>query len=186
MMLVEVGTIQSPVAGWRFPSSISSAFLNTFQLFLVKTTWHPLSHSCLMDMRDEWARPGTICASVAASPSPGKFKLPVWVDYITSLSGKVMFNGTSAGLLLHIGTLGSKKWAVAPESAIASVVPRVMLAQFVGVGMEVLSQSEIGLVDAVASSDWCLAEEQLLVTTVLSSSSPSSGYRLLLLFLGIG
>lgn len=72
-----VGTIQSPVAGWRFPTNINSALRNTLQSDLVKRTWHPLSQSCLMESSDEWASPGTIWATVAASPSPGRLRFPI-------------------------------------------------------------------------------------------------------------
>eukprot|EP00956_Cyclotella_meneghiniana_P034213 scaffold102491_cov20-Cyclotella_meneghiniana.AAC.1 len=83
-------------------------------------TWHPLSHSCLIEMSDECARPGTMCAWVASSPRPGKLRLPMCVEWITSPSGKVIFSGLSALRLLAIGTFGRRKCAVAPESAIAS------------------------------------------------------------------
>ena len=76
-------------------------------------------------MRDECAKPGTICAWVAASPRPGKLRLPMCVDCIVSPSGSVMLSGCSALRLFSIGTLGSRKCAVAPESAIASFVPTV-------------------------------------------------------------
>jgi hypothetical protein len=49
---------------------------------------------------------------------------------------------------------------------------------------ELLSKNELDWVDAAASSDLCLFNEQLLVMTVLLSSS--CGYRLLLLSLGVG
>ena len=37
-LLVLVGTIHRPVAGWRRPSSISSALRNTLHVFFVKIT----------------------------------------------------------------------------------------------------------------------------------------------------
>ena len=88
-----VGTIQSPVAGCRFPTSMSSALRKTLQSFLVKRTWQPLLHSCLMERREECARPGMTWASVAAFPRPGRLRLPTWVDWITSPSGRLIING---------------------------------------------------------------------------------------------
>ena len=80
MCCVLVGTIQSPVAGWRLPASMSSVLHKTLQSFFVKTTWHPLSHSCSMDKRKEWARPGMMHARVVVLPRPGRSWLPMCVE----------------------------------------------------------------------------------------------------------
>ena len=143
-------------------------------------TWQPFSQSCFTDIRDECARPGTMCAWEAASPRPGRLRLPTWVDLMTSPSGRVMCRGFSAMRLLAMGTLGRRKWAVAPESMIASLLSRRRLMLWAQLLM--LSRDDSEDVDAVALSELWL---QLLVTTVLSSSS-STNWDTLLLTLGIG
>ncbi len=62
----------------------------------------------------------TTWVMVAASPRPGKLRLPTCVDCIISPSGKVIFNSVSALHLLIIWTCGRMKWAVASESAMVS------------------------------------------------------------------
>ena len=56
-------------------------------------TLHPESVNFLVDMRDEWERPGTICDSVTVFCSHGMSKLHVCVDCIIFPLGSVIFNG---------------------------------------------------------------------------------------------
>ena len=65
------------------------------------------------------ASPGTMCALVAASGRNGRFSLHVWVDFITSPSGRLMMSGTAAGLIPITGAPGRTKCPVAPASAMA-------------------------------------------------------------------
>ena len=55
---------------------------------------------------------------------------------MTSPSGRVIFSGCAALRLLLMVTLGRRKCAVAPESAIASLVPRVMLIELAWAAQE--------------------------------------------------
>jgi hypothetical protein len=145
---------------------------------LVKITWHPWSHSCFMEIRDECARPGTMWASVALSGKSGKSKFPICVYLMVSPSGSVMVREFVADRLLLSRTWGNKKCAVAPESAIAVLPSRSKLTESVeklsSLPSRELSSSELesDAVDAVASSDLGV---RLLVMTVLSSSSSSGG-----------
>jgi hypothetical protein len=70
-------------------------------------------------------------------------------------------------------TLGRRKCAVAPESAIASLVPRVILAELAWEAQEnVLGDGLEVWVDMVSAVEgWCGQWEQLLVMIVISSSS---------------
>jgi hypothetical protein len=96
----------------------------------------------------------------------------------------VIFNGLVALRLLWIVALGKRKWAVAPESAMASSLPRQILMHSAGaVESSSVSKLDREAVDAVASSDRDL---QLLVMTVLSSSSSMGHGKVLLLRLGVG
>jgi hypothetical protein len=53
-----------------------------------------------------------------------------------------------------MGTLGKRKWAVAPESAMASVVPSVMLMALAVEGVEVVVPDDDGdVVEVVAASE---------------------------------
>lgn len=80
-----------------------------------------------------------------------------------------MCRGLLAVLLLAMGTLGRRKWAVAPESMMASVLLRRMLMLSAQLFKLLIVDSKDVL--AVASSEF---RWQLLVMTVLSSSSSSS------------
>ena len=93
------------------------------------------------------------------------------VEWMTSPSGNVMLRGLTALRLFAIGTFGRRKCAVAPESAMASVAPRVMLIHSWVVSVSFMdSMLDNDAVDAVASSE---LGERLLVMIVLSSSSSS-------------
>lgn len=130
-----------------------------------------------MERSEECARPGTTCARVAASPRPGMLRLPSWVDWITSPSGSVILSGCVALRLLRMVTLGRRKCAVAPESAIASSVPRVILIELAWEAQEkVLVDGLDWLVDMVSVLEGRRGqEEQLLVMIVMSSSSVIGG-----------
>ena len=96
-----------------------------------------------------------------------------------------MLRGFSLTFSSRSLTLGSMKWPVAPVSATALSVPRVMLTHSSVVVEELQLLSDNEAVEAVASSDF--EDAQLLVMTVASSSSGGEGrYKLLLLSLGIG
>lgn len=91
-----------------------------------------------------------------------------------SPSGKVMLSGVVATRLLCILAWGSKKWAVAPESAIAWEGCSTMLIAWVVISSsdEKVDMDDEEHVEAVAALEEVL---QLLVTTVLSSSSSRRG-----------
>ena len=62
------------VAGSRSPVSTRRLLYQMKQDVSVKVAVHPWSQRVLMEMRDEWASPGTMCARVAAAGSPGMSK----------------------------------------------------------------------------------------------------------------
>ena len=73
---------------------------------------------------------------------------------MTSPSGRVMLSGCSAWRLLFMGTLGKRKWAVAPESAMASVVPSAILMVLAVEGVEFVVPDDDGdMVEVVAASE---------------------------------
>ena len=79
-------------------------------------------------------------------------------------------------------------WVVAPESAMASSLPSVILMHaVVWRAKSLLLKFERDVVEVVAPLQWdlCLAEAQLLVIMVASSSS-WTGYGELLLTVGVG
>ena len=79
-------------------------------------TLHPESVNFLVDMRDEWERPGTICASVTVLGSHGMSKLHVCVDCIIFPLESVIFNGDGVNFLLTTGAHCTRKCPVYPES----------------------------------------------------------------------
>ena len=82
-------------------------------------TLHPKSVNFLVDMRDEWERPGTICASVTVFGIHGISKLHVCVDCIIFPLGSVLFNGDAVDFLLTTGAPFTRKFPVAPEYEMA-------------------------------------------------------------------
>ena len=78
-------------------------------------TLHPESVIFLVDMRDEWDRPGTICASVTVFGIHGMSKLHVCVDCIIFPLGSVIFNGDDVIFLFTTGAPCTRKFPVAPE-----------------------------------------------------------------------
>ena len=69
-----------------------------------------------VDMRDEWERPGTICASVTIFGSHRMSKLHVCVDCIIFPLGSVIFNVDDVNFLLTTGAPCTRNFPVAPES----------------------------------------------------------------------
>ena len=82
-------------------------------------TLHPESVNFLVDMRYEWERTGTICASVTVFGSHGMSKLYVCVDCIIFPLGSVIFNGDDVIFWLTTGAPCTIKCPVAPESEMA-------------------------------------------------------------------
>ena len=82
-------------------------------------TLHPESVNFLVDMRDEWESPGTICASVTVFGSHGMSKIHMYVDCIIFPLGSVIFNGYDVNFLLTTGAPCTRKFPVAPESDMA-------------------------------------------------------------------
>ena len=78
-----------------------------------------------------WAKPGTICASVAAAGSHGMFRRHVWVDLMVSPSGRLIMRGLVAGLISITGAPGTTECPVAPASAIASLTAILISDAFV-------------------------------------------------------
>ena len=78
-------------------------------------TLHPKFVNFLVDMRDEWEIPGTICASVNVFGSHGMSKLHVCVDFIIFPLGSVIFNGDTVNFLLTTGAPYTRKCPVVPE-----------------------------------------------------------------------
>ena len=82
-------------------------------------TLHPESVNFLVDMRDEWERPGTICDSVTVFGSHRISKLHVCVDCIIFPLGSVISNEDDVKFLLTKGAPCTRKCPVAPESGMA-------------------------------------------------------------------
>ena len=77
---------------------------------------HPESVNFLVDMRYEWERTGTICASGTVFVIHVMSKLNVCVDCISFPLGGVIFNGDAVNFLLTTGAPCTRKCPVAPES----------------------------------------------------------------------
>ena len=85
-------------------------------------TLQPPSQNFLMEINDECAIPGTMCASVMNDGSHGMFRLQVWVDRMNWPSGRVIMIGLAVGLTFITGAPCITKCPVAPASAIAHLL----------------------------------------------------------------
>jgi len=111
------GRIHNPVVGSRFPVHTSLCLKNTLHLDWLYVTLQSASHSVLMDTREAWAKPGTIWALQALLGSQGTLSLHSWVEAICLPSGRFMMIGVMAGVTSDTGVPGTRKWPVAPASA---------------------------------------------------------------------
>ena len=80
----------------------------------VNVAVQPLLQSVLMEMSEEWARPGTMCAHVANEGSPGMSRLHVWVDRKIEPSERVTEMGFVSICLLMTCACSMMKWLEAP------------------------------------------------------------------------
>ena len=81
-------------------------------------TLHPASISIFINTSDVCARPGTICAALAALGNCGLYIYHSCVDSNLTPSGWLMLIGLFVGLMFLAGVPGWRKWPVAPASAI--------------------------------------------------------------------
>ena len=116
---VPSGRTHRPVFGSLAPLHIVVPLKLILHSLSSYIAWRPASHNALMEMRDVWARPGTMCAWRAAFGNVGVSRRHVWVDLISFPSGKVIIRGAVAALMSVTGAPGSRKWPVAPASAMA-------------------------------------------------------------------
>ena len=90
-----MGSVHNPIVGSLLPTNIS--FISWYTLhsftFMSKITRHPPSHNFLRDIKDVWARPGTMCASTTDFGSHGMSSLHVCVEYIFWPSGSIIAIG---------------------------------------------------------------------------------------------
>jgi hypothetical protein len=94
---------------------VQSQFVNiTFES--VNVTEHPLSHICPTESNECCAKPGRICASLAACGKEGIFKVAVCVDVIVSPFGRRTSNGVVVDFLLEHLVFARRKCDVYPES----------------------------------------------------------------------
>ena len=80
-----------------------------------------------MEMSDECAKPGTICASVISAGSQGMSRFHSWVDLIVCPLGHVMRTGFCVGRTFVTSASSTTKWPVVPESPMARLLLTFML-----------------------------------------------------------
>ena len=83
-------------------------------------TLNPASHITLIDINDEWARPGTMCARFSLSGTPAMSSLHMSVDLSFYPSRILMEIGILAGCNFFTEVPDRTKCPVAPVSALAS------------------------------------------------------------------
>ena len=82
-------------------------------------TLHPALQNFRVDIREAFAIPGTMCASVIDGGNHGISRLHVWVDFSFVPLGMAMVMGRVAICLFTTGAPSMMKWLVAPESETA-------------------------------------------------------------------
>ena len=83
------------------------------------------------DRRECDARPGIMCACLAAIGRSGRSRVHVCVDSTLSPFGSQATSGMVAVQMLVAGTSMVRKWLVAPESRIAHCLMLLALAEIV-------------------------------------------------------
>ena len=100
-----MGNIHSPPGPIYFPVSTNAPLYHTSQLLSLKITTHPPLHHFLMDTKEEWDSPGTMCASHNSFGRPGILKYHVCVlRSITPFSVSISI-GFSATLMSSTSAL---------------------------------------------------------------------------------
>ena len=89
-------------------------------MFSSYCTLHPALHRKLIDIRDVWARPGTMWAHFVSSGMPSMSRLHVCLYLSSDLSGRLMDICLLAYFTLFTVFPGRKKYPVFPASAMAS------------------------------------------------------------------
>ena len=118
--LIELmGRHYKSVIGHLLPTSANCPWYYTLHLSSLNETLHPAAQNFRVEMRDECAKPGMMCASMPLCGNHGMSRLHVWVDQMVLPLGRVMVIGLIAGCLLMTGAPLTTKWPVAPESEIA-------------------------------------------------------------------
>ena len=82
----------------------------------LKATRYPTAQNFLVEMRDAWVRPGTMCALVTWCGSHGILRLQVCVNWIVPSLGNVLVIGLAAFILFTTGTPLTGKCPLAPGS----------------------------------------------------------------------
>ena len=88
-----MGSIHRPVLPFLVPLRTRFWRKYTRHSSLSKMTRQPASQNLLIEMSDECANPGTICASVISAGSQGMSRFHSWVDLIVCPLGHVMRMG---------------------------------------------------------------------------------------------
>ena len=88
-----IGRFHSPIVLSFLPVNTRTTFSCIPHSSMSNVTLHPESVNFLVDMRDEWEIPGTICASITVFGSHRMSKLHVCVDCIIFPLRSVIFNG---------------------------------------------------------------------------------------------
>ena len=120
-----IGSCHRPVVISLLPTRTSLFSKYTLHSSLSNITLHPASQNFLVEIRDAWARPGMMCASVMCSGSHSMSRLQVWVNFMIFLFGSVMAIGLAARVIFTVGTPAIKKCPVAPEPEIAHLTALV-------------------------------------------------------------
>ena len=197
------GKTHSPVHGSRTPRHTNLSSCLTSQCSRVYVTMHPASHNALIETSDVWVKPGTMWAWRALLGIHGMSSVAVCVDFSCVPSGRLILMISAAIFWLMTGAPVTRKWLVAPASAMAMSTPiliwevlymvsacgevaghcwwsicfqacALVLVEWVdlnSIGCMSLALLLIVERSVVLSMEIVLSDLQLLVTTVLSSSS---------------
>ena len=168
------GRVHNLVYGSRVPFHTILLLYRIKHFYLLYDTLHPASHNFLMDNKEVWARPGMMCACVAALGGHGRSNFSVCIYCSALPCGRCMTRGRIDGLIFLSGYPGRIKCPFSPASAIDWLVSIFILDVLNSVscfGDSMISMEE----SSVSGSIWSVVSSlQVLWIVVLSSSSSSS------------
>ena len=117
-----MGSVHRFVQASRAPCRTRCPLWYTLHSQSSKITLQPPSQNFLIDISVEWAKSGTMCASVRLSGSHEMSKLHTCVETMISPFGIVIVTGLVAGCMFFTFAFFMQKWPVVPESATPSSI----------------------------------------------------------------
>ena len=173
------GRIHNLVYGYCVPCHTILLLYSIKHLSLSYDDLQPALYNILMDTKEMWASPFTMCVYVAALGSHGRYKFPVCVYFSVLPCSRCITRGPVAGLIFLSGYPGRIKLPVAPAYAMAWLLSIFILDVLNRVSCFVYYIHSIEELSVIGSIRAVILSLHFLWIIVLYSSSSSSSYEVL-------